>query len=44
MRKQTSMRELHVARVSHREDADSNSKRRHVENKSADTESGGTRR
>jgi hypothetical protein len=29
MRKQTSMRELHIARVSHRDDADLNSKRRH---------------
>ena len=41
IRKQTSMRELHIARVSHRKDADSIRSVVNVEKQRADTESGG---
>jgi hypothetical protein len=42
MRKQTSMRELHIARVSHRVDADSIRSVVNARKRGADTESGGT--
>ena len=41
MRKQTSRRELHIDRFSHREDADSIRSVVNVEKQRADTESGG---
>ena len=42
MRNQTRMRELHIARVSRREDTDSIRSVGNVKKKGADTESGGT--